>query len=59
VNTYRVHLITGKVFLVKRFTGPASIFADAKQRVPIDTETGPVLFAPEHIVFIEIVNYSA
>jgi hypothetical protein len=59
MNTYRINLASGKVFIVKRFGNLASLSEDLGNAKPIDTETGRILFVLRHISHIEVVSESA
>lgn len=59
MNTYRIHLVTGKVFIVKRFGDLESLSVDLGNGKPIETETGKMLFVIRHITHIEVVSESA
>lgn len=59
MNTYRINLASGKVFIVKRFGNLASLSEDLGNGKPIDTETGRILFSVQHITHIEVVSESA
>jgi hypothetical protein len=56
VNTFRLHLTTGKVILIKRFGDVDSIINDIGDGSVIQSEQGKVMVALGHIVYIEIVE---
>lgn len=56
MNTFRITMSTGKVFLVKRFGDLPSLSLDLDQGNTIQTEQGKVVLNIRHIAFIEIVE---